>query len=406
MKIKADIYDEKKAKPKDLLWQKRVYKKDDMREFFKLCKTLDGLCSAKKRAAYGGGGGRGGRGGGGALQNCVVKCRIGKDMAAHRKFLNEYMPQKNKDGVEEKPELFSAGVVGEEDFKRYEEKMAGRHFKFVISPENQRVDNEALARTLAKRMEAAAGRKFSWLAVVHKDTAHKHVHLLVNGADAEGEDLRFSRDFIKRGMREMARRICTEMVGARSRREVEAERSGLYKRRGYCRLDEELSAYERGIASEGGRWGGEVGETFDVVLRRRLERLVEMGLAERKAAGGPAGRRAYLMEKGWRETLKAAGRYNSFLRARVEEGFSKLELYGRNSGAVSGKVRRVYVMNDEENWNHAVVIENCGKAWYVPLYCEPERGLLGKEVRCEMRERQSGLLAPTIREAGVRGLGR
>lgn len=400
MKIKSDVYEGKRASPKDLLWQKRVYKKDDMREFFKLCKMLDGLCSAKRRAAYGASGG----GRGGAAQRCIVKCRIGEDMAAHRKFLNEYMPQKGKEGVEEKPELFGGAIEGGGAADAYLKRVAGRHFKFIISPESQHVDVEALARTLVKRMEAAAGRKFSWLAVVHKDTAHKHAHLLINGVDREGREVRFSRDFIKRTMREMSRRICTQMIGERTRGEMEAERSGLYKRCGWSQLDEELRARESGLAAEGGRWGGEVREPFDEVLRKRLERLVELGLAERKEGG----KHAYLMERGWVEALKAAGRYNSFLKARGEVAGSRLELYGRDSGAVRGRVRRIYVMNDEENWNHAAVIEDAekGKAWYVPLYYEPDRGLLGKEARCEMRERRNGPLAPAIRVVGGMERGR
>jgi hypothetical protein len=398
MKIKSDVYEGKKSRTKDLLWQKRVYKKDDMREFFKLCKMLDKACAAKRGGSAKGGAAGGGRGGGGAMQRCVVKCRIGKDMACHRKFLSEYMPQKNKAGVEEKPELFGGAVEGGGAAEAYLKRMTGNHFKFIISPEDQRVDVEALARTLVKRMEAAEGRKFSWLAVVHKDTAHKHAHLLVNGVDKEGREVRFSRDFIKRGMREMSRRVCTQMIGERTRGEMEAERSGLYKRCGWCRLDEELRARERGLAAEEGRWGGEVRETFDVVLRKRLERLAEMGLAERKEGG----RHTYLLEKGWTEALKAAGRYNSFLKARGEVAGSRLELYDRNSGAVRGKVKKIYVMNDEENWNHAAVIEDAekGKAWYVPLYYEPDRGLLNKEIRCEMREGRSGLLAPAIRAVG------
>jgi hypothetical protein len=398
VKGKADIHGEKQSRDKDLLWQKRVYKKDDMREFFKLCGMLDRACSTKPKPADGACGAGGcGTGGGGAAQRCVVKCRIGKDMAAHRKFLNEYMPQKNKAGVEEKPELFGGGFDGD-CLGEYERRMTGRHFKFVISPENGHVDVEALVRALVKRMERALGRKFSWLAAAHKDTARKHAHLLVNGVDKAGEEITLSRAFIKRTMREMARRICTEMVGERSKAEMAAERSGLYKRKGYSALDGALQAYERGLSVRSDRYGSEIKAPSDGELRKRLEYLAGLGLAEMK--GGS--KDTYMLEKGWEETLRGIGRYNSFLKARAEIGGGRLELYGRNSGPVSGKVRKAYVMNDEENWNHAVVIENEreGKAWYVPLYYEPDRRLLNKEVRCEMKENQRGLLTPAIRTAG------
>ena len=40
-------------------------------------------------------------------QLCVAKMRIGHDKGSHMKFLKEYLTQKNKDDVIEKPKLFS-----------------------------------------------------------------------------------------------------------------------------------------------------------------------------------------------------------------------------------------------------------------------------------------------------------
>jgi hypothetical protein len=67
------------------------------------------------------------------------------------------------------------------------------------------------------------------------------------------------------------------------------------------------------------------------------------------------------------------GRYNSFLKARSELSLSlpyNMELYTKETGEAGGKITRLYRMNDEENWNHAILIENdkLKKAWYVPLY--------------------------------------
>jgi hypothetical protein len=398
MKIKNDLYDGKQSKPKDLLWQKRVYKKDDMREFLKLCKMLNGMYSAKGRpASYSYAGGAGRSGGGQRDQRCIVKCRIGKDITAHRKFLKEYMPQKNKDGVEEKPEVFGAGIAGGACFAAYERGMTGKHFKFIISPENRNVDMGVLVRALVKHMETGTGRRFSWLAAVHADTAHKHAHLLVNGVDKSGSDIRLSRAFITRTMRETARRICTRMVGKRTREETEAERAGLYKRNGYCALDGRLEAYEYKAEDGEGRYGSEIRIKRETELGRRLGHLEELGLARRKEGT----KDTYLLESGWRETLRGIGRYNSFLKARREVG-GKLTLYDKGVGEIRGKVTKRYVMNDEENWNHAIVIEDGerGKAWYVPLYYEPEREMENKEVRCEMKENQKGLLTPSIRMDG------
>jgi hypothetical protein len=42
----------------------------------------------------------------------------------------------------------------------------------------------------------------------------------------------------------------------------------------------------------------------------------------------------------------------------------------KRTGYSFGKITRLYRMNDEENWTHAILIENdkLQKAWYVPLY--------------------------------------
>jgi hypothetical protein len=55
-------------------------------------------------------------------------------------------------------------------------------------------------------------------------------------------------------------------------------------------------------------------------------------------------------------------------------------------------------MNDEDSWNHALLVENAasGKAWYIPLYYEPDNTLLGAEINCNLKTGQKGLLVPHI----------
>jgi hypothetical protein len=277
--------------------------------------------------------------------------------------------------------------------------MADKHFKFVISPESQQVDVEALVKTLVKRMEAASGRRFSWVAAVHRDTAHHHAHVLIDGTDKNGEDITFDKTFIRQTMREMCRDICTAMVGTRTRREIEAEKSRLHKRLRYCRLDDRLKIYERRLSAPNGRFASLV-RAVDTPLKNRLDFLAELGLAEKSE-----GKSVYLLEAGWDETLKAIGRYNSFLRARSETAFaaaSDMALYEARRGRVSGVVTRLYKMNDEDSWNHAILLENkeSRQAWYVPLYYEPDAKLLGREITCETRKTQKGLLRPVIRAIG------
>jgi hypothetical protein len=123
-----------------------------------------------------------------------------------------------------------------------------------------------------------------------------------------------------------------------------------------------------------------------------------LGLAK-KAAGK---KELFYLEKDWQKKLKAMGRYNSFLKARSELSLSlpyQMELYTKETGEAGGKITRLYRMNDEENWNHAILIENdkLQKAWYVPLYFEPDEKLLNAEVVCGLKTNQKGLLVPNIK---------
>jgi hypothetical protein len=108
-------------------WEGRVYKKDDMRDFFRLCLMLDYLISGKLGKKTKGPAVSFARPYGNASQkqNCMVKGRYGMEKEKHLRFLKEYLPQENKKDVEEKPELFSGEPVDEEFLEAYQEKAAG-----------------------------------------------------------------------------------------------------------------------------------------------------------------------------------------------------------------------------------------------------------------------------------------
>ena len=123
-------------------------------------------------------------------------------------------------------------------------------------------------------------------------------------------------------------------------------------------------------------------------VRLRLSHLEALGLA--------------VSEKRWRETLAAQGRYNTFLKARAELRFTEkedLRLYSGKNGAVDGIVTKLIRMDDEDNWNNAVVIENRALhcAWYIPVRYEADKELLGKQVCVQAQQTARGVLLPTIR---------
>jgi len=54
------------------------------------------------------------------------------------------------------------------------------------------------------QVEADLGTKLDWVAVNHPNTGHPHVHVIVNGRDALGEDLFINGDYPAGGIRERA----------------------------------------------------------------------------------------------------------------------------------------------------------------------------------------------------------
>jgi hypothetical protein len=386
--IKPDLYTRDGPVRKDPLWQKRVYKRDDAGEFNKTLRMLSALFTLKKqypphtdmRFARS------------SSQRCMMKLRYGDDKQTHVTFIKEYLPQVHKKNVEQKPALFSDGDVNEAFIENYMKTMSKRHFKFIISPESQRVDLEALVKTLVKRMEAATGYSFKWMAAVHTDTGHNHAHLLIDGRDKHRKRVRFDKTFIKQTMREMTGRICTSMIGKRSSEEIANTVKNLYHSRRYCELDDALS--RRSMPSAHPDYEGTV-RTASEELLKRLNFLSELRIARRDDQDT----HTFHLTRNWKETLRISGRYNSFLSARngalANQGHI-LELCTADTGPVEGTVTKLYKMNDEDNWNHALVITNESKSYYLPLYYEPDDALLHKKITCAFKKNQKGLLVPVI----------
>jgi hypothetical protein len=386
-----------KKSRKEPLWQARVYKNDDMRDFFKICRMIEYLMSKPasknsrkkiRRPMYASKP---------TAQFCIVKTHVGYDKATHIKFIEEYLKQLNKKDVSEKPELFSDGTVTNEFIDSYRKNMTDRHFKIIISPENQNVDIQALVKTLVKRMEAVMGKSFYWMAAVHTDTGHNHGHLLINGIDKNGDEVYLPPAFIKETMREMARQICTELAGTRTREEIRAARERAHTAARFCDCDAKIEQLEFSVTD--GEFPSNA-VTQDAELQRRLNFLCGLGLAQKTQS-----RIRYRLLKNWKETLHAAGRHKAFLDAQKKISATEpynLALHVQTTEAITGKVTKIYKINDEDSWDNGILIENAQlkKAWYVPMYHEPDEKLLNQTIRCKAAKAQAGRQKPIITVIG------
>jgi hypothetical protein len=66
--------------------------------------------------------------------------------------------------------------------------------KFVLSPGIETVDMKNYTRELMDELSRSKGKELEWCAVVHDNTEHKHVHVVISGKDQHGGIVRFGTD--------------------------------------------------------------------------------------------------------------------------------------------------------------------------------------------------------------------
>lgn len=315
-------------------------------------------------------------------QNVMVKFNYSRIEKSHKTLLEQYLPQERKENVKEKPVFFSAKREGQEAYEAYKSNMVPLHFKIILSPETNRLPLKNYTRAYMERVEWELGVKFDWVAVVHTDKPHHHVHILINGADRDGKPLKrpFPRDFVTRRSHIIASEIATNIIGERSMEDIALSNDRKLSSNRWTSYDEDILKLSKNnkIIPESER------------LRRRLNHLIELDLASYENG-------IYSLEKNWDTTLQVTGRYNSFLYARDELKWNlKNDLKLFEGGQISGIVRKVYTLDDEYENNNAVIIENKNEAYFVPLFNRPSKKLEGKECVIEASATSKGRLAAKI----------
>ncbi len=222
----------------------------------------------------------------------TVKARVvrqagkGGGAAAHLRYIQR--DGTSRDG--ERGVLYGAGT-DRADAKAFLERGAeDRHqFRFIVSPEDadRLEDLTDFTRDLMTRMQADLGTRLDWVAVNHFNTAHPHVHVVINGRDDQGNDLVINGGYITHGLRERASEIVTLDLGPVSeieqRRKLETE----IDRDRFTRIDRALLAQARENHLD--MRPDIKTSTSDLVDRRlrlsRLAKLERMGLASQTEPG-------------------------------------------------------------------------------------------------------------------------
>ncbi|HWS94878.1 MAG TPA: hypothetical protein VN620_00160, partial [Candidatus Methylomirabilis sp.] len=83
-----------------------------------------------------------------------------------------------------------------------------RLFKVIVSPEfGDRLNLQDQTRNLVQCIEKDLKTSLEWVAAVHFNTEHPHVHIALRGKDQNGCALVIPRDYIRSGIRSRAENL-------------------------------------------------------------------------------------------------------------------------------------------------------------------------------------------------------
>ena len=290
-------------------------------------------------------------------QRVLFKLSYGESSKKHLKYIQLYMPQVNKEGVEEKKEIFGTPMVD------YMNNIVPRHFKLIISPESQKIDLKLLSEAFIRHLEKITGYDFYWLGTIHTDTEHHHAHLAINGKDKNGKKVRFPKDMVKNTMREFLSNIATNMIGERTKEEIEESKKKLTQAKRWTAFDEQLKEMPEKIFIN----------NLNSSLISRLQFLSSIKLANKDGM-------FYSLKPDFEEVLKATGRYNLYLEEYLK---SDLPLRLFEGGSITGVVDKVVSFDKDESWNDAIIIRKENERIYIPVFQLHKEHLEGKTVRIE-----------------------
>lgn len=168
-------------------------------------------------------------------------------------------------------------------------------------------------------------------------------------------------------MRLMCSNAATQMIGERTKEQIEIAKKNLVKAKRWTELDEKIisavSANETSLFVK----------NLPMELENRLSYLAELKLSEYDKEN-----KRWKLSQNYKEVLVASGRYNTYLEEYVKNPNQALELY--TGGTIKGKVEKVITFAKDESWNDALIIDTGKKRVYVPVWQLHKDDLLGKNV--------------------------
>ena len=308
-------------------------------------------------------------------QRCAVRITYSKNtVRGHWRAHGRYLERESATEAETAFNAEEAEAQISSRLQQWQSEKDQLLWKFIISPEfGDRADLQKLTKDLMRRTERDLGHPLEWVAVVHRNTDHPHVHVALRGVTGDGHALKLSRDYVKQGVRAIAEELCTRQLGFRTSLDAaEAERREIKELR-FTTLDRTL--LRNSEVSEDGfifRPESPGKQNHNPNVTSRLVQLQNLELAESKDDGSwqikPEAEqvlRAMQRTKDRQRTLLAHGEPVSDMRLPIEV------LNWRDMPVVEGRVL-VHGQDEQSGKSYLMLESITAKIYYVPYTREME----------------------------------
>ena len=259
----------------------------------------------------------------------------GGNLAAHASYLQ-------RDGAEREGEKGRFYDEAQDEVRDAQDRLQDwadndkRYFRITLAPESgarllaEDGQLKEFTRDTMARMERDLGVKLDWMAIDHHNTDNPHTHVIVRGVRRDGVELILPREYVSHGLREAARDVATDRIGARGREDERLRLDRDAHAQSYNRLDRAIET-ELGKRSEIllQRLGKGRDPAFADAMKARARELTRVGLAEETR------RNVIRFELDWTDRLKAMRAID------VRRELAQAKLYEKSMGRVAGEVREL-----------------------------------------------------------------
>ena len=244
------------------------------------------------------------KGRGSYQRRVIIKARFVRLSVSSTKALSEHLRYISRDSAmksEDKGKVFNE-LSDDVDRETLAENAQDdrHHFRLIVSPEDgaELEDMKPFVHDLVSGMESDLGTRLEWVAAVHDNTDHPHVHIVIRGKRDDGRDLVMPRAYISHGIRERAEDLVTLELGPETQVERDVKLARQTRAERLTQIDRSLVR----LAGSDGRLDLNTGPPrYRAINAARLRTLSALGLA-RQVKGA-----IWEVSDGFDQTLKELG---------------------------------------------------------------------------------------------------